>query len=130
MCELPLRRGAPKRVEIGDLLPRRDNTESAVTHSEAAQQRLERRIAQLARLRVLQRLEAIEDQQRAALRDKLREPLPLLPSIRGARGQRGITEELQCRLQEDIATPLTIERPVEVALDVIHLRRRPVRGER
>src|SRR5687768_14929280 len=103
MRELPLRRGrAPERIEIRDLLPCRDEAESGVPRGEAAQKRLERRIAQLAGLRILQRLETVEDQQRAALRDELREPLPLLPTVRGALGQRGIAEKLERCLQEDI----------------------------
>src|SRR4051794_30712675 len=82
MRELPLRRGcAPERVEIGDLLQRGNDTEPAIARRQAAQQRLERRLAQLTRLRILQRLQTVEDQQRPVLRDELRELLAFCPAV-------------------------------------------------
>ena len=68
--------------KICDGQPCGNNTKALIERSELAQKRLERRLAYTPFLwagRILQRLQAIQNNQGSTMRDELRESLALLP---------------------------------------------------
>src|SRR5215468_11166771 len=75
-------RGALIICNIGDRRPRGNHAKPRIEGGEFAQKRLEGRLTQPSFLwtrRILERLQAVQNEQGSAMRDELRESLALLP---------------------------------------------------
>ncbi len=123
--EVALRRGCGVALQIVDREARRHQTEAGVALREALQQREHALILQLAgerrSRRILQRLQPIEDQQRALGPDDLREPLALLVAALafdrlGAEEFDRLGEKQVRRGAGLLARALVVERPGERGL--------------
>ena len=121
-----LLRGRRLVLDVLQVLAGRDNTESRVVGGQTLQERFERLILEPTGLRVVQRilqgLDAVEDEQRAMPADEPRQPFAAFP--RAALGGVGIAEERERLVNEQVgrglarfARSLAVKGPVEVALD-------------
>ena len=152
MVEPPLRRrGVAGGGEIGDGFAGGDEAEAAPGALQTGEEGAQRIVLQLALLRpgrMLERLQAIEDEQGAVPRDERGEARALVPRGRGAVGQLGVAEELERGGDEDRGVggglrtgvvalgtrALAVKRPVEVTLHAAmplarEQRLRPPRGD-
>ena len=131
-------------LDVLQVLAGGDDAQAGIVGGQTLQERFEGLILEPPGLRIvhriLQRLDAVEDEQRAMPADEPGQPFAALP--RAALGGVGIVEELERLLNEQVgrglprfAGPLAVERPIEVAFDARpalgrHPLADPVRHER
>ena len=113
-------------LDVLQVLAGGDQAEAGIVGGQALQERLEGLILEPPGLgivhRILQRLDAVEDEQRAMPPDERGQPFTAFP--RAAFGGVGVVEKRESFLDEQVgrglprfARALAVERPVEVALD-------------
>ena len=118
--------GGGVSLDVGQVFAGGDDDQSGVVGGQLPQQRFERRVFQPPGLRiarrVLQRFDAVEDQQRAAPSNQPGQPLA--PFMRAADGRIGVAEECECFGDEQVsgglpalARALAVKAPVKVPLN-------------